>query len=43
MERSKQMYLSHFRSQSKSLERATADRIMQVCVWGRPVVDLIIL
>lgn len=30
MERAKQMYLSHFRSQSKSLERATADRIMQV-------------
>lgn len=28
MERSKQMYLSHFRSLPKSLERATADRIM---------------
>ena len=30
MERSKQMYLSHYRSQSKSLERGTADRIMAV-------------
>jgi hypothetical protein len=30
MERSKQQYLSHFRSLSKSLERATADRILQV-------------
>lgn len=28
MERSKQMYLSHYRSLPKSLERATADRIM---------------
>eukprot|EP00887_Chlorella_sp_A99_P001378 scaffold8.g1378.t1 len=28
MERAKQMYLSHFRSLPKSLERATADRIM---------------
>lgn len=30
MERSKQQYLSHYRSLSKSLERATADRILQV-------------
>ncbi|EFN50469.1 hypothetical protein CHLNCDRAFT_142643, partial [Chlorella variabilis] len=29
MERSKQQYLSHYRSLSKSLERATADRILQ--------------
>jgi hypothetical protein len=28
MERAKQMYLSHYRSLPKSLERATADRIM---------------
>lgn len=28
MERSKQQYLSHYRSLSKSLERATADRIL---------------
>ena len=33
MERSKQMYLSHYRSLSKSLERATADRIMQARAW----------
>ncbi len=31
MQRSKQQYLSHYRSLSKSLERATADRILQVC------------
>lgn len=29
MERSKQMYVSHYRALPKSLERATADRIMQ--------------
>ena len=29
MERSKQQYLSHYRSLSKSLERATADRILE--------------
>lgn len=29
MERSKQMYLSHYRSLPKSLERSTGDRIMQ--------------
>ena len=29
MERSKQMYISHYRALPKSLERATADRIMQ--------------
>jgi hypothetical protein len=28
MERAKQMYLSHYRSLSKGLERATADRVM---------------
>ncbi len=28
MERSKQMYLSHFRSLGKGLERATADRVI---------------
>lgn len=29
MKRAKQMYLSHFKSLSKSLERATADRILK--------------
>jgi hypothetical protein len=28
MERAKQMYLSHYRSRLKGLERATADRVM---------------
>ena len=28
MERAKQMYASHYRSLSKGLERATADRVM---------------
>ncbi len=38
MERAKQMYLSHYRSLPKSLERATADRIMAAMMgpdrWG---------
>lgn len=33
MERAKQMYLSHYRSLSKGLERATADRVMS-CMLG---------
>ena len=28
MERAKQMFISHYKSLSKSLERATADRIL---------------
>ena len=28
MERAKQMFISHYRSLSKSLERATADRLL---------------
>jgi hypothetical protein len=43
MERSKQQYLSHYRSLSKSLERSTADRILQARssegTDGRPVLD----
>ena len=43
MERAKQMYLSHYRSLPKSLERATADRIMAAMMgpdrWGADVVD----
>lgn len=33
MERAKQMYLSHYRSLGKGLERATADRVMS-CMLG---------
>ena len=40
MERSKQMYLSHFRSLGKGLERATADRVISAMLgpdrWRRP-------